>query len=543
MRKILLPSVAFLCLFLPPPLRAAEPQSPGVLVRVRSLDSLLADLKHLASVSGRDDLFQQFDGLFKVRGGGKGVEGIDPAKPLGLYGDVGPNGIDSTVVALVPVADEKAFLDLLTRFGVKVEKGKGGLYTGKLANVPIGLSLRFAEGYAYLTPGDESVLNKDTLLSPARVFPPGAAALFSFVLRVDQIGDDLKQLGMVQVGHQLAMIRDKDFAGGTAAQGEFWKQAFEELGNLARAVLRDGRQLEVRFDVDRKSGELSADVSLDGKPQSKLTGTIEELGRSRSLFSGIASEGSALHGLIDVSLPESARKALAAVIDDGIAKALEKEPKGERRDKAAEFLKVVTPSLKAGELDGVVDLQVPAGEGKTQTLLVGVKLKDGPAVEQALRDLVKGLPQGDRDRIQFDADKVSDVNIHRVNVQKDLDERGKKAFGDHPAYVAFRADVLLLALGEDGLARLKEAVTAAPRTGPQVLFEVSVARLAPVVALEHGQDVGKVTKAVQEAFAERGSDRVRFTAEGGSALKVHFDMKTAVLKFAALLDRGGAKEK
>ena len=44
------------------------------------------------------------------------------------------------------IADEKAFLDLLTRFGVKVEKGKGGLYSGKLPNIPFGLSLRFTDG-------------------------------------------------------------------------------------------------------------------------------------------------------------------------------------------------------------------------------------------------------------------------------------------------------------------------------------------------------------------------------------------------------------
>ena len=226
-----------------------------------------------------------------------------------------------------------------------------------------------------------------------------------------------------------------------------------------------------------------------------------------------------------------------------IKKELEKETDKTKRAEEEKVINALLPSLKAGELDAVVDLQAAAGEGKAQTLLLGVKLKDGLALEQALRDLAKGLPQGDRDCIQFDADMADDVKIHRVNVQKDLDDRGKKAFGDHPAYVAFRADSLLLGLGENGLARLKEALNSAPKTGPQALFEVSVARLAPVVALQHGQDVDKVTKAVQEAFPERGSDRIRFTVEGGSALKIHFDMKTAVLKFASLLDKGGAKEK
>jgi hypothetical protein len=543
MRKCLLSSVALLCLFLPLPLHAADSKSPGVLLRVRSLDRLLGDLKHLAVVSGHEEVFRQLDGLLKVRGGGKGIEGIDPDKPFGLYGDIGPNGFDSTAVVLVPIADKNAFLDLLTRFGIRVEKGKGGLYNGRLPNIPFGLSLRFANGYAYLTPGDESIVDEDRLLLPGRVFPAGAESLVSFVLWIDRIGDDLKQLGMVQVGHQLAIIRDKDFAGGNRAQAEFWKQAFEVLGDFTRSVLRDGRQLEVRLDVDRKSGELSADVSLDGKPNSKLAGTLEELGRSRSLFSGVSAEGSALHGLVDLSLPEVARKALAGVIDDSVNKGLEKEADRERRQKAAEFLKAVTPSLKSGELDGVVDLQVPAGEGKAQTLLLGFKLKDGLALEQALRDLVQGLPPGDRKRIQFDADKVDDVKIARLDLQKDLDARGKKAFGDAPAYLAIRADALLFALGENGLTTLKEALAATPRTGPQVLFEVGMARLAPALALDHGEDVGKVTKAVEEAFPERGSDRVRFRVEGGPALKVHFDMKTAVLKFAALLHPDGAEKK
>jgi hypothetical protein len=520
--------VVLLCpWFLPLPVGAADfkTSTPTVVVRVHSLNGLLADLKHLAGEVGQGELLKPLEGLLDVRAG------IDRTRPFGFYGISG-NGGESSLVALVPVTDEKAFLDGLTRLGVKTEKGKGDLYSGELPGASFGLSFRFADGYVCATLGDEAALSKDALLPAAQVFPPGQARLVSAVLRLDRINDDRKRVARALINQKLVALNDQALLGDTAPRRELQKQLLADAGNLLESVLRDGRQLQVSFDLERRSGELVVELSLDGKTKSGLADALEGLGRSRSLFSGVSAEGTALHGLVNLALPENARKALAAVIDEGLDKDC---------PCPADLLKALRPSLKAGELDGVVSLQPPApqGEGKPHTLLLGLKLQDGQAVDRAVRDLAKG-PQGER--IGLDADKAKGVPIHRVDVLKELGGKGKQAFGDHPAHLAFRADAVLLTVGENSLPALKEVLAAPPQVGPQVLFDVRMARLASAIALDRG-DKDTVTKAAEAAFPGGSRDRLRFTLEGGPALKVRFAMNAAVLKFVGLLEKAEAEGK
>jgi hypothetical protein len=519
---------ALLCpLVLPLPAGAADfkTSAPAVIVRVHSLNGLLGDIKHLAGEFGHGELLKPLEGFLEAPGG-KGPDGIDRGKPFGFY--VTGAGGDSTLVALAPVADEKAFLEWLNHLGVKTEKGKGGLYTGELPGAPFGLSFRFSDGYVCATLGDEDALNKDVLLSPAQVFPSGQARLVAAEVRLDQMSDHLKRLLVLQ-------FRQAFRLGETEGQQDSRKQMLEDAGALLETVLRDGRQLQVSLDFERRGGDLVAELSLDGKPKSTLAEALAALGRSRSLFGGVSAEGAALHALVNLTLPENARKALAVVID---------EHTDQVPPWAAGVLKALAPSLKSGELDAVVSLQPPAPDtGKPHTLLAGVKLKDGPAVDRAVRDLVKELPSADRDRVRLDAEKVNEIPVHRVEVQKELGAAGKKAFGDGPANVAIRGDAAFLTLGANSLPALKEAMTVAPQAGPQVFFEVHLARLAPAIALDRGDEKGVVAKAAAEAFPGGARDRLRFSLEGGPALKVRFDINAAVLKFVGLLEKAEAEGK
>src|ERR687885_438540 len=130
MRTRLLPWVALLGLAAV--VRPAWPSEDGaarptVVVRLGPLDRLTADARYLVELAGREEVGKQLEGLVKSRTGPKGFEGIDTGKPLGLYARVGDKGLaDSTVVALLPIADQAAFLDFLDRLEVKAERGKDG---------------------------------------------------------------------------------------------------------------------------------------------------------------------------------------------------------------------------------------------------------------------------------------------------------------------------------------------------------------------------------------------------------------------------------
>src|SRR5262249_59104821 len=135
---------ALCCLLPTAPARAdgEAPARPAVIVRFSSLDRLTADARYLAKLADREELFRQVEALLKARTGEKGLEGLDPKKPIGFYAQVGPNGIDSTGALLVPVVDEKALLGQLENLDLKAQKDKDGVYSVTLEQLPFPVLFR-----------------------------------------------------------------------------------------------------------------------------------------------------------------------------------------------------------------------------------------------------------------------------------------------------------------------------------------------------------------------------------------------------------------
>ena len=68
-----------------PPLRADDKPAadePAVVIRVKSLDTVLANLKLLATVVGREQNALDLQGLIKAKVGDKGLQGIDMKRPV-----------------------------------------------------------------------------------------------------------------------------------------------------------------------------------------------------------------------------------------------------------------------------------------------------------------------------------------------------------------------------------------------------------------------------------------------------------------------------
>lgn len=547
MRKYLFPPLALLCLLALPAAVPAEgkPAAPTVVVRIAPLDEVLADAHYLGGLADREELVKQLEGVIKTKTSPKGQAAIDTKRPLGFYGTVGAQGFDSTGVLLVPVTDEKAFVALLDSLNLKSERGKDGVYTVQVENAlspPV--YFRVAHGYAYVTVLTQAPIAPDALLPPAGVLSAGGGGVASAVVRLDRIPDNLKQLGLEQLGLRLADLRDRRFAGSTPAEKEFSREAFDALGNDLRAAVRDGRELLLRVDVDRQARELAVEMTLDGKPGSRLATTVAELARRQSLFAGLPGPDDALHALVRLTLPEALRRALRPMVNDALARGVEKEADPARRREAQRFLDTLKPTLESGEADAAVVLRPPAAGGTAHTLVLAKRVKDGAAIDRGFRDLVKSLSEGDRERIKLDAEEAGAVKVHRVDVQRDLDDKARRAFGDNPLYLAFRADAVFVALGGNGLAALRQAVAAPPAATAPLRFEVAMARLAVAMAIDRQDDKGTVARAAREAFGpDRDGDRVRLVVEGGQALKLRFSMSAGVLKFIGLLDRAEHAEK
>ncbi len=537
MRKRSLPLLVLLGLVLVPSLArcqvkaAREDTGPALIIHVRSIDGLMDDAKYLLTLAGQEEIAKQMDGMLKAMVGKEGLRGIDTKRPMGFYGSVGKNVVDSTGVALVPVADEKAFVDLLDGMNLNVKKGEGGVYSFTPPNSPVDAYFRFANKYAYIAPSNKDAIAPDKLLPPASVLEKSAAA-FSVSFRIDRVPSEVKQIILQQfelgLNKELEKQNQKEQ---TESQRKFLAAWNKYMAERFGRFLSEGRTLTFQLNLDRKTDELSVDLSATGLKGSQLAGDIADLGKAKSLFGGTLGADSAMNMLINFALPAELQKVWAAVVQESITQALEKEKDKEKREQAEEFVKALAPSLKSGDLDAAFSVRGPGKDNK-YAFLIGVKVKDGVRLAKTARSMIKKLKKEEQDRITFDADKVGSTPIHKIDIRKELDERSKRQFGDSPLYVAVRPDAWFFAFGEGGLDVLKQAVATPPQTAPQFQFEMMLNRFAPAMA----ETDKAAVQAAKAAFDKApGGDRIRLVVEGGRSYQTRLSVKAPVVKFVAEL--------
>jgi hypothetical protein len=220
-RLVLLLAVSGL-VAVPPPVRSAEEaaaKGPTLVVRLRSIDDLLSDVKFLASLAGKEGEAKQLDAhIHQVFP--NGIEGIDTKRPLGLYAQLDPDGNlqESIPVALVPVADEKALVALIEKIAhVTPKQENDGIYSMTPDNSPVSIYMRIVNKYAYVTARDKGALAKEKLLAPTAVFSSEHMPLVSATFRLDQIPDAFKQIAISQAELRMANVEDEKPAGETNA--------------------------------------------------------------------------------------------------------------------------------------------------------------------------------------------------------------------------------------------------------------------------------------------------------------------------------------
>jgi hypothetical protein len=538
MRTHLLPLTALLALTVAWPAAAEEkkkadkPSKPTVVVRLASVDSLVADVRYLAELAGKGNEAEQAAAMLKSMSNEKGLAGIDTTRPIGLYGYLTPAGYDSEAVLLLPIVDEKEFTDKIEGFGMKPEKTEGGVWKLDVEKVPFPIFFKFANKYAYATLRDPGVLKKERLLDPATVL--AGTGTVSAVVNLDEIPKELKEIALAQSELTLSNTKEKDMPGETKAQKDFRLAVLDETFFRFKELLTEGGPLSLHLNVDRKAGDLTLSAGLAGKPETNLAKGIAELGTVTSVAAGIVGKDAALSAHLAAALPVKLRKALSPVIEEAFQQAMEKEQDEAKRKLAEPILKVIAPTAKMGELDAGLSLIGPDSNG-LYTILVGAKIKDGKALEQTLKDALKESPAKLQGSLSIDFAKAGDIGIHKAVPDK-VDDNTRKLLGDNPVYFAFRDDALIVSGGPAGLETIKTAVLAAPVATKIFHGELAFSRAAKLLATEH-----KEAPAIAKEVFKGGDDTVRITLEGGSSLKLSVNVKAKLISFFAKIDEAKKK--
>jgi hypothetical protein len=491
---------------------------------------LLQNVNLVVKLVGQDQVANQLEGLIKSKIGKKGLEGMDTSRPFGAYVRFGKTLDDVSGAILVPMIDDKTFLNWLGDLGIEYKKDKDGIYTYK-TDKNVDLYFRFAHQYLYVTGVNAESIQGKNLPEPAKALAiPGDAAV-SIVARVEQIPDAAKLLVLAELQKAVDAAQKKAEPGETKVQAAFRVALLGDFHKFASGMVRDAAEVRFDLDVSDKSKELNVSFNVTAKPQSELAKTIKGLGDLKSPLAGLVKADAAFQGAVHLSLPDALSKAFSKLIEEVKDNAIKGIQDPAKKTQAKALFDALMPTAKAGEFQAVAAVVGP--KDSHYTLLGAIKLKDGDKLGKTVHDLLKdallNIPAEQKDKYKLDFDSVGPIKIHRFEVPKEpnLDKLIADVAGDNQLYVAFRDDALFLALGKESLATLKAVLAktdSAP--SPPLLFDFDVARMANLMAQTDEQKA-----LAARLFAKGEIGRVRLTIDGGTSLQARLQMRLNVLEF------------
>lgn len=533
MRKLL--AAAFLAAFALAPASAAD---PAVEVRVRAVSDLLDYAEYVGDLAGQGENAKNGAAFLKAISGNPkiGLEGIDTTRAVVGYVVVTPNVVDSPVVLVLPIADEKAFLKLLTdRAGLDPKKNDDGTYRVTVPNAPDTVYFRFANKSVYATTKSTKALEPTELVDPAKIGDSTDDAIATVKLHLDRLPADVKKTVFGQIELTFAELKNKKGEDETAAQTKAKAFAFDAAADAAKMVFDDGKTLAIKLRLAPKTDDITAEVSLSGKPGSALAKTFAAVGNKPGIAGRLPTVANPLFAFgTRIALTADTRDRLKPVIDGLIDEAIEKsDPNGKAF--VQEIFDAIAPTLLAGELELGLAASGPDAKGAYGGAFA-LKMTDGKGLEKILKKYAGLIPE-DQVKIDIFEDKINGVGVHKLVVG---DENFAKKLGGDTVWLGTSDKVLLASIEPEGKA-IRAAIAADAAKVPLASGEVAVARLAQLVEKDLPEE--RLKELIAAAFGDKpaGRDTVRFSLDGGDALTLKLTAKGKAAKFFVLL--GEAKKK
>jgi len=505
---------------------------PSVVIRVRPLVELMKDVNYVAKMLGQDGVLGAVEPIIQPV-----LDAMDATKPIGFYGIIGPKGIDSKGVLLLPVKNQESILNLLKTFGQNPVEGEGGLYTVNAPGVPQVL-FRYTNGYLYSTvkhvPDADAILAPNKLYAPEALFKQGDDSLFSVTLNVDAVPNDLKRMAFAHLEEGLKYLRTNEFSKeNNPVVRTFLETAAEEVGAKLQGLVVDAQSMALRFDFDRTKEEMGFSARLTPRPSTDLANDIATISSGKSLGAGIISPNSTASIFANIAVPTTLKKALDPVIDELVANGW-KKAKGDEQPYVKELLEILAPTLKAGILDFGADFRGPNAD-KNFTAIVTVNVKDADRLEALGRKAYAILPAGpEKAAIKLDVDKAGGIALHQL--PQKADPQAQQIFGpNYQMIVAFRKDAIVFGIGQpsDAATAVKGSLTTTAKSGPVVEGTVSMRGMGTMMERKEAA----FGTAVKKAYPAGVNDAYRFTVNGGQNLDLRISTSTRLLQLGMEIEQ------
>ncbi len=453
------------------PAIAAEPSKPMVTAQTQPVGKILADLKLVARTVAGDGATKVIDNGLKEFLGEKGFAGLDLSRHFLGYMNLSEKPENFSGVLMLPITEEAAFKDLLTRIGggrdplklVPVD-GKKGLFKVESRNgegdFPI--HARFANGYCYFGLNiPVADFTSESLIKPGDLLVGQDQSFFVYRLHLDRIPEKLKKIATKAIeefadimGKEIPVHEDLE-----KAKVKLFKELGVSIKNLANRLASEGETFAGGYRFDPQTMEVYTEAVLTPKKGSKLATEIAAKKPHQNQFAGLLSKETAAGGI--VSLPTFYPEfgdLLVLFAENEVKNTLEQLP-DMFHPVIKELVAGAKRTVRSGAVDAGVAVNGPDKDGHF-TLTAAISFEDTAKLEKAVRDLHKKAPEAITKHIKLDVGKVGDVSVHEVS--RDLLPamgEGKQLPAGNVS-VAFAPKAIYISFGPDGVSAIKAAIAA-----------------------------------------------------------------------------------
>jgi hypothetical protein len=526
-----------------------DSKKPTFVIQAQPISKILDDVKTAAKSVVGPEAADSIDMAIKEQLGEKGFSGIDLLRPLAGYVNITGRAIedpsDISGVLIVPVTDEKDFIDLIKRMKLDVEpiKGQEGLYgiypPAEVEEMKIRLRVVERNAFIGVNIADEN-MTAAKFLSPADLIDPADRGLFTMISYIGQMPKEYIEQQNEQYDQLIGTFKNLPLP---VKAKDALTGLMESVVAMNNQMYKEGEVTTARVLYERTTNELVYETTIKAKNGTPLAKEIASRKPTSNRFANLIPKNATAGVLMQAPLfSKDLHNAASAGLEFLAEMIREENPPPE------DFVKVydavmagLARTLKSGDLDMAAAIESPTKDG-TFGILAAITFDDPSKVEKEVRALHENAPDGVKALVKLDAAKVGNVSIHEAKVGAFMPAEPKKVFGENASLcIAFAPKAVYVAFGPSAMDSIKAAITAKPGAARAFDVAMSPAKLAkfvgaiePQAGMMMPQILGKEDELISMMFME---------VEGGNELVVRMGMNMKVIGgFVAGITAVGAED-
>jgi len=533
----------------------AQGPTPIAVVSISGYDELMGDLGMIGKLGGTPELAKMVEGLIAMGTGGRGLAGLDKAKPLGAV--VYVDGEDFPVIGFVPVTNLKSLLGALAGAVGEAKDAGDGVYEITAGQTP--LFVKEKGGWAFVA-SEKELLGKAPA-DPMKLLA-GMEKKYDLAARISvkDLPEHVRTMisGLIQMGAQQALEKqpgetDEQHALRVKLAQQSLEQTVKQLNDLDTVLLGlniDQKTKTAYFDlvITAKEGtETAKEAALAAKVESDMLGCLLPDAALTIRATGPITDSDRTSG--KEMLTQAKQNLLKQLEDQGLSDEQVKKAK----ELLDELFTLIEEGLDTKKMDLAASLVLKAD---ALSLLVGASVPDGAKLEAWVKKLVKAVQEEEpavENHVKLNAETYEGVNLHVASAPLPTDTREAEKLSK---IVGPELDIVLgtgpkavyLAVGQDAEKLLKKAISESKRkAGTSVIpmeMSLSLGKLLQFI-LEVGEDQGPQERMVLQTLTKMlaknaGKDHITIRATAiPNGSQIRFELEEGILGVLGALPQMG----